>query len=284
VLRHETVGRGTAGPVVDRVAAWDAGAAYVAGLHAGDLGWLLRQPDEVVDGQLHAWWDDADLAAVSLVEGVVARPRVRPDLLLDLKVAAAVADLVGEIPGDQLWSEAPPATALRRELVARGWVLDPEPWVALYADGRVWRPDGPTDAQRADADPAARVAVQRAGFEGSTFDEASWRRTAAAPGYRPELDLVVLDPEDGVAAACATGWLSVRGGPAILEPVAADPGRRGRGLGRQAAVACIDACLRAGASGVSVATPADNEAAVAAYRSAGMREIETVQGLMLERG
>jgi ribosomal protein S18 acetylase RimI-like enzyme len=106
---------------------------------------------------------------------------------------------------------------------------------------------------------------------------------AAGPGYRPELDLVVHDPEDGSPASCATGWLSVPGGVAILEPVASDSARRGRGLGRHAAVACIAACLEAGAAGVSVATPADNASAVAAYRSAGMREIETLQGVMLDR-
>lgn len=284
MLRHETVPRDSMGPVVGALAEWDRGAAYVASLHAGDLGWLLRQPDELIEGQVHAWWDGAGLAAVSLVEGVVARPRVRPDLLLDRGVAAAVVEVIDGVPGEQVWSEAPPATALRAELVALGWVLDPEPWVALHADGRVWRAEAPVETRRADAEPAARVAVQRAGFEGSTFDEAAWSRMAAGPGYRQELDLVVRDPEDDAPAGCATGWLSVPGGPAILEPVASDSSRRGRGLGRQAAVACIAACLEAGASGVSVATPVDNEAAVAAYRSAGMREIETVQGLMVERG
>ena len=35
-----------------------------------------------------------------------------------------------------------------------------------------------------------RVAVQRAGFERSTFTEAAWQRMAAGPGYRRDLDLV----------------------------------------------------------------------------------------------
>jgi ribosomal protein S18 acetylase RimI-like enzyme len=283
VLRHESVARDDIAPLIGRLASWDRGAAYAAWVHAGDVGWVLRVPDEVMSGQVHGWWEGDDLVAVSLVEGVVARPRVRPDRLHDHDVAAAVAGVVEEMPGDQVWAEAPPGTALRQELVARGWVLNPDAWVALYADGRVWRPHGPTEARRADADPAARVAVQRAGFERSTFDEPSWRRMAAGPGYRPELDLVVHDPEDGVAAACATGWLSVAGGPAILEPVATDKTKRGRGLGRQAAVACIAACLDAGATGICVATPLDNEAAVATYRSAGMREIETLQGLWRQR-
>ena len=65
--------------------------------------------------------------------------------------------------------------------------------------------------------------------------------------------------------------------------MAATREKQGRGFGRQAVVATIEACLEAGASGVSVATPGDNTAAVATYRSAGMRVIESIQGLMLDR-
>jgi hypothetical protein len=45
----------------------------------------------------------------------------------------------------------------------------------------------------------------------------------------------------------------------------------------------VDACLTAGASGVSVATPVSNVAAVATYVAAGFRPVETVQGLTVKR-
>jgi GNAT superfamily N-acetyltransferase len=125
------------------------------------------------------------------------------------------------------------------------------------------------------------VAVQGNGFERSTFDEPSWHRMVAGPGFRPDLDLVVMDGDR--PAAAATGWLSVGGGPAILEPLATHPDHRGRGFGRSAAAAIVDACLAAGASGVSVATPVSNEAGVATYLAAGFRAVETLQGLMTTR-
>lgn len=286
MLRQQAVTRAEATAMVLEVATWDAGHAYAAWVHAGDLGWLLRQPDDVLAAQLRGWWDDDDLVAVSLDDASMSRPRVRPDRLGDLELAAAVADEVETMAGAQLWCDAEPGTALRQELVARGWVLDPEPWVALFADARVWRPDLPAHpgaTRRAETEPAARVAVQRGGFARSTFTEEAWHRMAAGPGYRPDLDLVVHDPDDGVAAAAATGWLSVVGGPACLEPLAAAREKQGRGFGRQAVVATIAACLEAGACGVSVATPGDNVAAVATYRSAGMRVMESIQGLMLDR-
>jgi GNAT superfamily N-acetyltransferase len=186
------------------------------------------------------------------------------------------------MPGDQLWAEPPPATALRLELTSRGWDLDPEPWVTLHADGERWQPLAGRPVRRGDQDLTGRVAVQRNGFVRSTFDEPSWHRMAAGPGFRADLDLVVLD-HDGRAAAAGTGWLSVPGAPAILEPLATHPDHRGQGLGRAAVGAIVDACLAAGASGVSVCTPMTNTPAVATYVAAGFRPIETVQGLTTKR-
>jgi GNAT superfamily N-acetyltransferase len=123
--------------------------------------------------------------------------------------------------------------------------------------------------------------VQRQGFVRSTFDEPSWHRMAAGPGFRADLDLVVMDGDE--PAAAGTGWLSVDGGTAILEPLATHPDHRGKGFGRAAVAAIVDACLAAGASGVSVVTPRSNEAAVATYVAAGFRPVETVQGLTIKR-
>lgn len=281
VSRHEVVSREAFAPVIAGLAAWDAGGGYVPLLHAGDLGWLLRLPDELIAGKLHCWWDGDELVAVSLVDGVAARPRIRDDLLFDLDLATEVADVMEQMPGDQVWCDAAPGTKLRQELVRRGWQLDPDPWVSLHAVGSRWQDGDRGDVRLSSTMVEGRVSAQRNGFERSTFDEPSWHRMAAGPSYRPDLDLVVLDGEQ--PAAAATGWLSVPGGTAILEPLATHRDHRGRGFGRAAAGAVVDACLAAGASGVSVATPASNEAAVATYVAAGFRPVEAVQALTLER-
>ena len=281
-MRHEVLDRDGAAGLVPELAEWDADRRYAgAELHAGDVGWHLRVADGVLAGTVHGWWSGPELVAVALVEGPVARPRVRPDLLRDAELAVRVADVVEGMTGAELWTEAAPGSALRHQLVARGWELDPDPWVNLYADGARWEVAVRGDVVRGEDDVAGRVAVQRSGFANSTFDEASWHRMAAGPLFRRDLDLVVR--HDGVPAAAGTAWLSVKGGPGYLEPLAAHPDHRGLGFGRAAVRALVDACLAAGASGMSVATPASNTGAVAAYVSAGMVPVETLQGLTLRR-
>ena len=282
MVRHEVLDRAGAAALVAELASWDAARVYAgAELHAGDLGWHLRMADHVLAGTVHAWWSASDLVAVALVEGSVARPRVRPDLLADAEVSRTVADVVDRMAGATLRTEAAPGSALRHGLVARGWELDPDPWVNLHADGARWQAAGRGDVVRGEDDVAGRVAVQRSGFANSTFDEASWHRMAAGPRFRRDLDLVVR--HDGVPAAAGTAWLSVEGGPAYLEPLAAHPDHRGRGFGRAVVRALVDACLTAGASGMSVATPASNRAGVATYVAAGMVAVETLQGLTARR-
>ncbi|QIG44206.1 GNAT family N-acetyltransferase [Nocardioides anomalus] len=283
MLRHQVLDRPDAAALVAQVAGWDAGRRYVgAELHAGDLGWHLRGPDQVLAGTVHGWWRADGLVAVAEIEDATARPRVRPDLRADPEVAAAVADVVDALPGEQQWSEAADDSALRFELAARGWSLDPDPWTNLWADGARWEVADRGEVVRAADDVSGRVTVQRHGFARSTFDEPSWHRMAAGPGYRPDLDLVVR--HDGVAVAAGTAWLSVPGGPAYLEPLATHRDHRGRGYGRACVRALVDACLAAGASGLSVATPSSNTGGVAAYVSAGMVPVQTLQGLTRRRG
>ncbi|HEX5089406.1 MAG TPA: GNAT family N-acetyltransferase [Nocardioides sp.] len=281
MIRHEVLDRTSAAAVVAEVARWDAGTTYAPLLHTGDLGWHLRLADEVLAGTVHAWWADRGLVAVALIEGATSRPRACPDLIGDAALAVAVADVVDAGPHPELWSDVVPGSALRNELVRRGWELDPDPWVSLYASAERWEVADRGVVRLGSAHVRARVTVQRNGFERSTFDEPTWHRMAAGPGFRADLDLVVLD--DGAPAAAATGWLSVPGGPAILEPLATHPAHRGRGFGRAVTAAIVDACLAAGASGVSVATPQSNTAAVATYVSAGFRPVETVQALTIRR-
>ena len=124
-----------------------------------------------------------------------------------------MAQVCRELPADsEVYADLRPETATRRILVGEGWTLDPEPWVALHADLDRWRPTVDLDrcaiVEAADA-VADRVAVQRAGFESSTFTEEAWHRMAAGPGYRRDLDLVLVG--DGVPVVDRHGVVGRRG-------------------------------------------------------------------------
>lgn len=264
--------------------AWDAAGGCVTALHAGDLGWAMREPDGA--DILHSWWDGDTLAAVALEEGSVARPRTAPDRGDDTALAGQVAAVVETLDGPTLWSDAEAGTAVRAELLQRGWTSDSEdPWVALYLDLE-HLPVAAEDALDADLAEQARtcvaerVEVQRRGFVGSTFTEQKWERMAAGPGYRPELDLLVRTPT-GAPAAAATCWLGAAGGTAILEPVATHPDHRRRGHARRVVRAASEIARRSGATAVCVTTPARNSGAVTAYTRSGFVVVETFTALML---
>jgi ribosomal protein S18 acetylase RimI-like enzyme len=285
VIEHRTCHRRDVGTLLVAMSEWPHPARPAAGLHIGDLGWHLRLDDDAIDGAFHGWWEGADLLAVALVEGVVGRYAVRPGHERDAALAEHLAENAGSLVGDEVYADVRPETTARQLLVAEGWHLDPDPWVALHRDLTDWVPAtrlaDVAVAEAADSVPD-RVAVQRAGFERSTFTEATWQRMAAGPGYRPDLDVVVRDGQ-GTPAAIATAWFAGPGATAILEPVATHPDLRGQGWGRSAVTVLLARLRDLGASGVTVCTPADYTSAIATYRSAGLRPIETLQSLMLDR-
>ena len=262
-----------------QLATWDAGDSYVRGIHVGDVSWCLRHPDERLQGQVHGWWNDGRLVAAAVAEDTVARPRIAPDLAHDAAVADEVADFLESIPGEQVWSEATNGSRLRQTLALRGWEPDPDPWIALYADPTAGRPADGVEPAR--VDPDARVAVQRAGFENSTFDRAAWERMAALPTYDPELDLVLRD-DDGNPVAAATAWL-VGTATAVIEPFSVHRDHRRRGHGTALTRALVAACVARGATGVSVCTPQSNPGAVEAYRSGGFHAVEALQDMVRPR-
>jgi GNAT superfamily N-acetyltransferase len=276
VTDHRVHSRDDAAALINALAGWDAAGTYVSGLHAGDVGWFLRLPDERAAGRVHGWWSDGGLVAAVVVEDVVARPRIAPHLVHDAELATAVADLLDALPGEDLWSDAAHGSQLRQVLALRGWKLDPDPWIALYAAPSAG--EAAPGVASAGTDPEARVAVQRSGFAGSTFDRASWDRLAALPAYDPELDLVLGNAE-GIPVAAGTAWLA-GSGTAIIEPLAVHPDHRRLGYATMLTRDLVARCCERGASGVSVCTPADNIGAVAAYRAAAFRPVETIQAMV----
>jgi len=271
-------GRAAAADVVAALRAWERPGDCGWQLHAGDVGWHLRNDDDEVDGTLLLVVDDGSgaLLAVGLLDGpAVVRLALDPDRLPDARLALALADAVedrlGRAGTAEAYVDGPVAAPWRAELARRGWGLDPDAWVHL------WRPLGTADAGRAvpgvapvsgPVDVADRVAVQRSAFDGSSFTEARWARMTASAAYDPRLDLLARD-EDGTAVAALTAWTAGERRCALVEPMATAAGHTRKGHGRRLLDGAAAALARTGASGVAVWTPASNGPALAAYRSAG---------------
>lgn len=280
-LDERSLGRADVPDLLDAIDRWPLRDRPVTGLHPGDLGWHLRLPDDEVDGAFRGWWLGPELVAYGLVEGIVGRYAVHPDRDQDLALAGSVAESCAGLVGEEVYADVPADTAAHA-LLSGGWTPDPDPWVALHADLTTWRPTVDLTGVHVDdaADAVAeRVAVQRAGFERSTFTAEAWHRMAAGPQYRPALDVVVRTAT-GEPAAVATAWWPGPGGTAILEPVATHRDLRGQGWGVRAVSAVLARLRDLGAPGVSVCTPVDFVAAVATYRSAGLRDVAEVRSLV----
>ena len=278
---RRTHDRSTVPELLDAMTAWPHPDRVAAGLHPGDLGWHLRLDDDALDGAFVGWWEGPDLQAVALIEGVVGRFAVPPGLERDAALGEQLAEECRRLVGDEVYADLRAESATRRILVGEGWTLDPDPWVALHADLDRWQPrvglDGATVVEAADA-VDERVAVQRAGFENSSFTAEAWARLAAGPTYRRDLDVVLQ--VDGDAVAVGTAWWAGHGATAILEPVATHQDHRGRGFGVRTVTALVRRLRDLGASGVTVCTPLDYIAAVATYRAAGLLPVEHLASLV----
>ena len=292
-IEHRVAGREGAAPLVAALAGWEPFGGHVTQLHAGDVGWFLRLPDDQVEGPLHGWWRGDRLVAVALVDGVIARPRLSPDSVGDRELCESVAEVVAAMPGAEVWTDAQPGSVLRTLLVARGWELDRDVWVALHVSfSGGWDELAPAVLREAaavegvaptvtDADVDDRVSVQQVAFRHTTFGSEAWRRMAAGPGFDPALDLLARDP-GGAAVAAATAWSAGRDKCGILEPVGTHQEHRDQGHDRRVVLAAMDALQRAGASGMSVSTPGRNQPGIALFRSCGMRPVESLQALTRE--
>jgi ribosomal protein S18 acetylase RimI-like enzyme len=129
------------------------------------------------------------------------------------------------------------------------------------------------------AEVDAYVALHRAVFESDNMTVAWRRRTLQHVDYRPDLDLVAIDPNGQLAVFCV-GWFTahgIEGQPGgQIEPLGVRPDVRGLGLGRAIVAESLRRFRQAGARHVYVETDNYRNAAFGLYQAAGFQVIQNV--------
>lgn len=129
------------------------------------------------------------------------------------------------------------------------------------------------DHVRGEVDVARRTAVQCAAFESTFMTETKTRALMAAPTYRPELDIVIVAPDDSFAAF-AQVWLDETNGTGVFEPLGVSADHRRRGLARTILDEGIRRLGQLGASVAWVQTGLTHEAGRATYLASGFTELD----------
>ena len=116
----------------------------------------------------------------------------------------------------------------------------------------------------------AYVKLHQTAFESKNMT-ADWRlRTLHHPGYRNDLDLVVIAPNGQMVAFCIC-WLNMEASIGQIEPLGVHDDFRQLGLGRAILAEGIHRLVQSGAPRLFVETDSYRNAAFALYESAGFR-------------
>jgi len=128
-----------------------------------------------------------------------------------------------------------------------------------------------------ESEVGAYVDLQRAVFETESMT-VDWRsRTLQQPQYVPDLDLVAVAPDGGLAAFCIC-WLDRETDPVSgqVEPLGVHPDWRKSGLGRAILSEGLRRLQSHGASQISVETDSFRGPALELYESAGFGVIRDI--------
>ncbi|MGP9538789.1 GNAT family N-acetyltransferase [Brachybacterium sp. AOP43-C2-M15] len=276
-------------PVLAVLSAWQKDAGPLQ-LHPGDVGWHHLRGAERAAADLRLWRRGGRPVALGMLDGRdLLRTALDPALVEDREIARAMAaDLLdpgrGALPDGRVFLEARGATALREELMARGWVVG-DPWVPLQRD--LGAPDD--DLDLAAEEPALTVeevtassvaeytAVHRAAFDSEGVTDERFRELAGSRAARESVSL--LGRDGASAAAIITVWSAGAGRPGLIEPLGVHPAHRGRGHGRAMCLAAAARLRTMGSSSAVVCTPRSLTGAVATYVAAGFRRLPDVPDL-----
>lgn len=115
------------------------------------------------------------------------------------------------------------------------------------------------------------VDLHRAAFDSDKMT-LSWReRTLTHPGYRPELDLVVVNPNDEPVGFCIC-WIWQ--GAGHIEPLGVHPDYQGQGLGKALELAAAHILRDYGLRTLHVDHVSFNEKAIALSRKTGFKQFK----------
>ena len=113
------------------------------------------------------------------------------------------------------------------------------------------------------------VSLHRAAF-GSDKMTKAWRtRTLAHPAYQPEIDLVILSPEEKLVGFCIC-WIWHEIGQ--IEPLGVHPDYQGLGLGRALELSAFETLRNHGARFVHLDHVSLNKKAIALSLKTGFRQ------------
>ncbi|MFE2408635.1 GNAT family N-acetyltransferase [Kitasatospora sp. NPDC059408] len=255
-----------------------------AQLHPGDIGWFRRFGAERTAAAVRMWSRAGELLAVGLLDGPdVLRLQIAPKALHDEELARQVAEDAasprrGVLPEGEAYVATPPGALVRDLMVRHGWE-DGDAWTSLRRELGEPVPEPGVHVEVVGPEQAPeRTAVQRSAFANSTFTDERWHTMAAAAPYAAARCLLARD-DRGEPVAAATVWSTGEGRPGLIEPMGVHADHRGLGYGRAIVLAAARALQELGSSGVVVCTPSSNAAAIATYRSAGLRRLPELRDL-----
>ena len=249
-----------------------------AGLwEAADLQWWWRTPRSTDNLPQVFWFDhlgrpEAAVIATDWGDGIALDPIVMPDATPDwvahvIERGLAHASESGFGAVDFRVDRADDVT--REVLVGHGFAIeedkmvnDVETWLAADV-----RPEiSPLDddyrlCSRFDTMLRPHHMIQRSGLDVET----RLRQTSL---YRSDLDLLVLDGRDGVAAY-GLFWFDPKTATGLVEPMRTQDDHQRRGLARHILTAGIDLLAEAGAVRIKICFEPDNPAARGLYLSVG---------------
>ncbi len=248
-----------------------------AGLYeAADLQWWWRTPRSTDNVPQLFWFDhlgrpEAAVIATDWGDRIALDPIVMPDATPDWISDVMERGLAhaGECGFEAVSLEVDPAgDVLRNVLIGHGFGIDEGGIVEAWLEAKV-RPEiselnedyrlfGRTDTMQR---PHHMINATR----NHDDIEARLHQTSL---YRPDLDLLVLDRRDSVAAY-GLFWFDPDTRTGLVEPMRTDDDHQRRGLARHLLTTGIDRLAAAGAERIKICFEPDNPAARALYLSVG---------------
>ena len=123
---------------------------------------------------------------------------------------------------------------------------------------------------RGHAEVEAYVSLHRAAFDSKRMTKVWRRRILEHPTYMPDIDLVVVAPDDTAVGFCIC-WLWQDVGQ--FEPLGVHPDYQGRGLGKALELAALHHLRQHGAQTALVDHASFNETAVAVSLQTGFKQV-----------